>query len=158
MIVHSQLIERIISSSSFIFKLVINLQLNTAARILCFSIQKQTTVSAASQKIGRPRYKTTKVKGGRWAAAPAVPWLGGGGMGGHTKPHPSVCPSPHSHCNGSTARGGSGGVGSSQLTQNSRRWRRGPSSIPASHLLAGRRTVCNPAEQGQGAITLHGKP
>lgn len=32
--------------------------------------------------------------------------------------------------------GGSGGVGSSQLTQNSRRWRRGPSSIPASHLLA----------------------
>lgn len=80
-----------------------------------------------------------------------------GGEWGDTKPHPSVCPSPHSHCNGSTARGRLWGRWELTAHTEQSQVAEGPQqhpSIPSPR----RRTVCNPAEQGQGAITLHGKP
>lgn len=115
--------------------------------------------SLSSESENRPpsvqNYKSQRRAVGR---GPSSAMAGRGGNGGTQSPiRPSVRPHTATAM-GAQRGGGSGGVGSSQLTQNSRRWRRGPSSIPASHLLAGRRTVCNPAEQGQGAITLHGKP
>lgn len=93
--------------------------------------------SLSSESENRPpsvqNYKSQRRAVGR---GPSSAMAGRGGNGGTQSPiRPSVRPHTATAM-GAQRGGGSGGVGSSQLTQNSRRWRRGPSSIPASHLLA----------------------